>query len=45
MDKLNAVLKELGNMINSLINKQEMKYYIKRLLNMNYLQMFKFVIQ
>ena len=30
MDKLNAVLKDLGNMINSLINKQEMKYYIKK---------------
>lgn len=25
-----AVLKDLGNMINSLLNEQEMKYYIKK---------------
>ena len=30
MGKFNAVLKDLGNMINSLINKQEVKYYVKK---------------
>ena len=30
MGKINEMVKDLGNMINSMLNEQEMKYYIKK---------------